>query len=323
VSNRTVRVVLSVAISAVFLGFAVRNVDWGEALAALRGANYLWILPTLPVTVWTLYIRAQRWRLFLHAVGVPGMEHLVAATNIGFMANMVLPLRVGEVIRPVLVSRRAALPLSGVLASVLLERIFDMFMILLLFGVSMSIVSVSAEVHRWGGMLTGMAVTVGVVIALIRWQEELVLALVRRFSAFLPERVGEGVYGFVGGFVKALEMLDSPVAFLRAFVWTFYLWVAISLVYVFAFFAFHMSVPLVVGALVLTTLVAIAVSVPSAPGYIGAFQLGCVLALAIFAVSESDAIAFSIVVHLTQFVAVIGAGLYSLWMENVSLRDVE
>ena len=73
----------------------------------------------------------------------------------------------------------------------------------------------------------------------------------------------------------------------------------------------------------MTALVAIAVSVPSAPGFIGSFQLGCVLGLAIFSVAESRALAFSIVVHLTQFVGVIGAGLYSLWVEGISLREVE
>jgi hypothetical protein len=323
VTGKTLRVGLSIAISLLFLGFAVRGVDWEQAGAALGGANYFWILPTLPVTVWTLYIRAQRWRVFLHAVGVPGMRHLVAATNIGFMANMVLPLRIGEVIRPVLVSRREGLPLSGVLASVLLERIFDMFTILLLFGVSASIVPVSDQVRQWGWMLMGLATSVGATIALIRWQEKLALAIARRVTDLLPPKVGEGLYGFIAGFVKALEMLDSPVTFLRAFAWSLFLWVVIASVYTFAFLSFHMDVPVFVGSLVLTAVVAIAVSVPSAPGYIGAFQLGCVLGLAIFAVPKSEAIAFSIVVHLTQFVSVIAAGLYSLWKENISLREVE
>jgi len=321
--SKTVRVAISIAISAVFLGFAVRNVDWGEALQALRQANYLWMLPTFPITVWTLYIRAQRWRVFLHAVRVPAIRHLLAATNIGFMANMVLPLRMGEVIRPYLVSRREGLPISAVLASVLLERIFDMFTILRLFGVCAILVPVSDQIRQWGVMLFTLAIGVGALIALMRWQENLALRAVRALCTPLPERIGGAVVGFVEGFLKALEMLDSASAFLRAFGWTLYLWAVISLIYVVALIAFHLPVPLFTGALVTTTIVAIAVSVPSAPGYIGSFQLGCVLALGIFGVPQSQAIAFSIVVHLTQFVAVIGAGLYSLWTENMSFRDVE
>lgn len=321
--SRGLRIALSIGISAVFLGFAVRGVNWGEAWAAVREANYVWVVLMFPVTVWTLFIRAQRWRVFLQAVGVPPLRPLISATNIGFLANMVLPLRIGEVVRPVLLSRRAGLPLSGVLASVLLERIFDMFTILFLFGVSASLVTVSDQVRQWGWMLSGLALAVAALIVGIRVQERLFLRLARWVSEILPARVGEPAYGFAEGFVKALEMLDSPMAYVRAFAWSLYLWLAISTVYVLGFWAFHLDVPVLRGALVLTTLVAIAVSVPSAPGFIGSFQLGCVIGLRIFSIPESPALAFSIVLHLTQFIGIIGAGLYSLWSENISLREVE
>jgi uncharacterized protein (TIRG00374 family) len=323
VSGRGLRIFVSVAISAVFLGFAVRGVNWSEALAALASANYLLVVLMLPVTVWTLLIRAQRWRVFLQGVGVPPLRPLVSATNIGFLANMVLPLRIGEVVRPVLLSRRAGLPLSGVLASVLLERIFDMFTILFLFGVSASLVTVSDQVRRWGWMLSGLAVAVAAVIVLIRVQERFALRIARRISDLLPARVGEPAYSFALGFVRALEMLDSPIAYLRAFAWSLYLWMAIAVVYALGIWAFHLDVALLRAALVVTTLVAIAVSVPSAPGFIGSFQLGCVIGLRIFGVSESAALAYSIVVHLTQFVGCIAAGLYSMWTESISLREVE
>ena len=321
--SRGLRIFLSVAISAVFLGFAVRGVDWSEALAAVAGANYLWVVLMLPVTVWSLLIRAQRWRVFLQGVGVPPLRPLVSATNIGFLSNMVLPLRIGEVVRPVLLSRRASLPLSGVLASVLLERIFDMFTILFLFGVSASLVTVSDQVRRWGWMLSGLAAVVAAVIVLIRLQERLALRIARRVSDLFPARIGEQAYSFALGFVRALEMLDSPTAYLRAFAWSLYLWMVIAIVYALGIWAFHLDVETLRGALVVTTLVAIAVSVPSAPGFIGSFQLGCVLGLRIFGVPESPALAYSIVVHLTQFVGCIAAGLYSMWTESISLREVE
>ena len=322
-TRRTARIAASIAISVVFLALAVRNVDWGQAMGAVSGANYLYVLLMLPVTVWTLYIRAQRWRVFLGAVATPPMRPLVSATNIGFMANMILPLRIGEVVRPVLLSRHERLPLSGVLGSVVLERVFDMFTILFLFGVSAGMVAMSGQVRNWGLMLAGLAVVVGTIVALIRWQEGPALNLLRRLCDKLPGRLGQLVYSFVAGFVKALEMLDSPMAFLRAFGWSLYLWFAIASLYVLAIIAFRLPVPLLVGSVVITAIIAIAVSVPSAPGYIGAFQLGCVLALAVFSIPESEAIAFSIVVHLTQFVAVIGAGLYSLWSENMTFSEVE
>lgn len=321
--NRSARVALSVLISVVLLWFALRDVEWDAAIAAMRSADYVWILLMLPLTVWTLYIRAQRWRVFLGGVGSAPMRTLVSSTNIGFMANMVLPLRVGEVIRPVLLSRKERMPLSGVLGSCLLERIFDMFCILLLFGIAASWVEVSEQVQQWGYALLSVALTVGAALALLRFQESLALRIAAGVCGILPERAGAPLYRFVEGFVRALAMLDSPSAFARAFGWTFFLWTVIGSMYVLGFWAFHLDVPAVKGGLVLTALIAIAVSVPSAPGFIGSYQLGCVLALGLFAIDESTALAYSLVLHMTQFVSVIGAGLYSLWREGMSFRDVE
>ncbi len=321
--SRNVRIALSVAISVVLLWLALKDVDWDQAMAAMRNAEYLYVLPMLPLTVWTLYIRAQRWRVFLGGVGVAPMGTLVSSTNIGFMANMVLPLRVGEVIRPVLLSRKESLPLSGVLGSCLLERIFDMFCILTLFAIAAMWVDVSERVQQWGYALLSVAMTVAAGLAILRFQEALALRIARRVCDLLPSGIGDPAYGFVEGFVNALAMLGNASAFARAFGWSFFLWGVISLLYVLGFWAFHLDVPLAKGALVLTAIIAIAVSVPSAPGFIGSYQLGCVLALGIFGVDESAALAFSLVLHMTQFVSVIGAGLYSLWKEGMSLSDVE
>lgn len=322
-NGRNLRIALGVAVSLLLLFFAVRNVDWQEAARALRGANYFYVVPMFFISVWVLYIRAQRWRLFLRPMGVPPMKTLVAATNIGFMSNMVLPLRIGEVVRPVLVSRKEKKPVSGLLASILLERIFDMFTILLLFGVAALLVEVSPQVRQWGVMLTTLAGVVGGTVILIRWQERLALSIARSVCNLLPGKLGDGIYSFTGGFVQALEILDSPAAFLLALAWSLYLWLIIASIYGLGLVAFAIPAPLLVGSLVVTAVVAIAVSVPSAPGYIGAFQIGCVLSLGIFAVAESQAIAYSIVLHVTQTVGVIAAGVYSLWTQGMSFSDLQ
>jgi hypothetical protein len=321
--NRTLRIVLSVTISAVFLSFAIRKVDWGEAAAALAAAHYMYVLPMFGVTIWTLYIRAQRWRILLRPVGTPAMRTLVSATNIGFMANMVLPLRVGEVIRPVLVSRKENEPLSGILATVVLERIFDMFTILFLFGVSASIVAVSDQVRQWGYYLSGLAAAVAAAVIIVRWQEALALRILQLALRPLPAALGAPVDNFFRGFVQALETLQSPLTFVQLLGWSLYLWLVIAAIYLLGILAFDIPAPLLVGSITVSTIVAIAVSVPSAPGYIGSFQLGCTLSLALFNVSQSHAIAYSIVLHLTQFAGVVAAGLYSLAREGMTMRQLE
>jgi uncharacterized protein (TIRG00374 family) len=321
--SRTLRIAVSIAISAVFLGLAVRKVEWGEAGAALAAAHYLYLGPMLVVSIWSLYIRAQRWRVLLRPLGNPAMRTLVAATNIGFMANMVLPLRMGEVIRPVLVSRKEREPLGGILATIVLERIFDMFTILFLFGLGATIVPVSDTVRQWGYSLFAVAMTVAGGAAFIRWQEALALRLLAWSLRPFPPRLAGPIDHFFRGFIRALEILDSPLTFLQVLGWSLYLWLGLSSTYLFGILAFELPIPLAVGSVTVMAVIAIAVSAPSAPGYIGAFQLGCTLGLAIFQVSQSRAIAFSIVLHLTAFVSTLAAGLYSLTREGMTLRQLE
>lgn len=321
--SRSLRIALSVAISAVCLGFAVRGVDWSEAASALAKARYVYVLPIFPLSVWTLYIRAQRWRVLLRPVGTPSMRTLVAATNIGFMANMVLPLRVGEVVRPVLVSRKEQEPLSGILATIVLERVFDVFTILFLFGVSATVVPISAEVRQWGYRLGAFALVMAAGVAFVRWQEALALRVLEIVLRAAPQRVAEPINHFARGFIQALEILASPLEVGQLLAWSLFLWIVITAVYLCGIVAFALPVPLILGSTVVTAVVAIAVSAPSAPGYIGAMQLGCILSLAIFGVSKSDAFAYSIILHVTQFASVVGAGLYSLAREGMTFSQIE
>lgn len=318
-NNRWVRIALGVAISCGFLFLAVRNVEWSETLEALKAAHYLYIPPLMAVSIWTLYARAQRWRVLLRPLGVPPMKHLVSGTNIGFMCNMILPARAGEVIRPLIVSRRENLPLGGILATILLERIFDMFMVLLMFGGAMVFVPVSETARSWGMALMLLAAAVAVVIILLRWQEELALGVVRHVTGLLPAKVGEPLLGFVAGFVKALEILSSPRDFVLAFAWSAWVWAVIALTNAIGLMAFDLPLR---STVIMTAIVALAVAAPGAPGFIGQFQAGCVISLGMFGVSESDAIAFSIVHHVAQFVASVAAGVYSLWREGMTLGEL-
>ncbi len=326
--NRNIRIAVSLGISAVFLYFAARGVHWGEAWKALISARYVYFLPMLACTVVTLYVRALRWRVLLRRVGDPSLRSLFDATNIGFMANMVLPLRMGEVIRPVMLSRMENQPLGSILATNVLERVFDLLTVVLLFGLSATQVGISTEIRDWGLRLCGIALLLALGVVFVRWQEAFALRILHTVLAPLPEKLAKPIESFFGGFVHALEVLSSPAEFLRMVGWTLVLWITICSIQGFCLLAFDMPVPVVLGSVVITAFTSIVISAPSAPGYIGAFQLGCTWALNLFNVHgdptfASQAFAYSILLHLSQFVGVIGAGLFSLARGGISLRQLE
>ncbi len=321
--NRKARILLTVVLSACFLFIAIRGTEWSRVSDALARTAWIFVPGVFLATIWTLLIRAQRWQVLLRALGSVELPPLVHATNIGFMANMILPLRAGEVIRPVLLARKTHLPLGGVMASIVLERILDLLTVIALFGAAVLLVPVSAPVRKMGWALLLVAAVLCLAIGAARWQEERIIRFWRFVAQYLPAPLAHPLGGFVTGFLQAVKVLDRVWSFFLLGAWTLYLWAIIALVNAFGILALNLAVPLGSAVLVVTALVALAVSAPSAPGYVGAFQFGCTLALGFFQVEQSEALAFSVVLHATQFLATVAAGVFSLVNEGLSLRQIE
>jgi len=88
------------------------------------------VVALVAVSLMSLYVRAQRWRVLLRPVGDIELYPALSATAIGFGASSVLPFRLGELLRPALLGRRAGVGMSAALSSVVLERLFDMLLVI-------------------------------------------------------------------------------------------------------------------------------------------------------------------------------------------------
>lgn len=322
--SRGGRVALGVAISMIALYFAVPpQSEWPRVWAAFARVQYRYVIPLALLTSFTIFVRCQRWQLLLRPLGHVPLMPLFSATCIGFLCNMVLPLRVGEVVRPVLLARRTGTPVQAVLGSVLLERLLDMVTILGFLGAVVALVPVSEAIRRGGIVFVIFALaTVPLVIALQR-RHPLAMRLVEHAFAVLPARLRERARHALDGFIDGLQGIGGAGAFARIALYSLYLWAAIAGVFALGFVACGLPVPLVTGALALVTVVAGAVSAPSAPGFIGTFQFGCVTALALFGIGEADAAPFAIVVWAVQWLTQIVLGVVFLLRENISLRDIQ
>lgn len=321
--NRTVRTLIGVAISLAALSLAVPpRSEWANVSAAFARVHYAYVVPIALMNVYSIFVRCQRWRLLLRPVGNVRLLPLFSATAIGFFCNMVLPLRVGEVVRPVLLARRTGMPVSSVLASVVLERLLDMLTILVFLGLVMTLVPVSDAVRRSGAVFLVLAVvTVSAVVALQRRHRLAIGAaewLVQRFPAGIRERAAHALHSFIDG----LQGIGDAAQMLRILGYSFFLWGVIASIFALGFVACDLPVPLATGGLTLVTIVAGAVSAPSAPGFIGTFQAGAILALGLFGIDRADAVPYSFVVWAAQWLGQIVLGVVFLLRENISFREV-
>lgn len=327
---KTVKVALGFAISAAFLYFAFRGVNLADLWEHMRRANYLWLLGVAVVSIYANWVRAQRWGYFFrHLKRIPPYS-LFGSTMIGLAANNVLPMRVGEAVRAYSISRKESLPFATSFTTVILERIFDMVTVLIFLAVALRLVPIPESADaQIGGALRLLSVATAAVIGVIVFlffKEELMVRWVDGILAHLPEKIAEPLHRLFHAFLAGLEALTDKRQLLYLFVYSIWLWSC----FVIAFWCGAKSLgldvthdlPMIQASLLAVVMVAIFIMIPAAPGFVGTFQAGCIVALSVFGVPKEEALSFSLLTHAIQFIAVNLIGAYCFVREGFSLGEV-
>jgi uncharacterized protein (TIRG00374 family) len=121
---------IGILVSVVFLYLAFRKVDYTELWQALKGANYWFIIPNIILGIFTMWMRAFRWKYMVNPIKKVGLGRLFSSVMIGFMGNNVLPARLGEFIRAYSLGSKENISKSASFATIVVERLFDGFSIL-------------------------------------------------------------------------------------------------------------------------------------------------------------------------------------------------
>jgi glycosyltransferase 2 family protein len=317
------KTVLGIGISAAIIAALYHYVeDWSKVWLEFQRMAY-W--PFIPVTIFFLLhfvVRAVRWRYLLEGgEGIP-IIRLAEAIMVGALASNVLPLRAGEFVRPYMLTVTNRVSFTIGFISVVIERFFDLAVVLISFGVILLFVpGIPSFVYQGAISLTVMAS----IILIVMVGGVLFPDLIRKVSTFffspLPERLRKIAATLVDDFLRGSIVLNEPsrlafVVILSALVWlTCYLQ--------FYFFLYCFDVQPSFGLSVLTAvMVALAVAAPSAPGFIGVYQAGCVLAFSLYGVKKEAAMAYAIFTHLYQYVMILALGVLSLVRNNVKLDEL-
>jgi glycosyltransferase 2 family protein len=313
---KQVKVWLGLAVSLALLWVAFRGVDPGELTRSLAQVRSVWLVPVVVTIFVRFWLTALRWQVLLRPVKLIGVHRLFGVALIGFMANNVLPARMGEFVRAYALAKSESLSKSLSFATIVLERVFDGFTLLafLVAGVAF----LRPEPWLVWSAVGSFCLYLGVLAGLIWLRGG---RGVGRLLARLPGSVRERVAGLLDSFALGLDVLSDP----RALAVTAALSLAIWLVNVAGlyamFVAFSLDLPPYAAFLVLA-IVAVALVLPSAPGYVGTFQVGTVAALALFAVPEATALSLSLLYHAVNYIPITAAGLVYLGSMNLTLGEL-
>ncbi len=314
---------IGIIISALFLFLAFRNVDFAELGAALKSANYLYIIPVVLLSLVSVSVRSLRWRYLLRPIKEIGARSLLSATFIGLMANNVLPARLGEFVRAYVIGEREQISKSTSFATIVLERILDGFTIL--FFLVIVLVFYAFAFPGWlrkASYFTLIFYLAAILfLILLRVNTRRAVGIAEFTLRPFPERIRNLAVRVLYAFIEGLAVLHSTRNVMIAGSLSVLVWLPHVLInhLLLASFDIHLSI---FASFLLLVALAIGVMVPSAPGFVGTVQYVCVLSLALFGVPREQALSFSIVYHASVFIPVTVVGLAFLFIERLSFTDI-
>jgi glycosyltransferase 2 family protein len=318
-----------VILSVVLLWYAFRGIHLGEVFTQIRGADpFLLGLSSVLVTA-PFGLRALRWGPILRPI-YPGsrFRSRYASTCIGFMANNLLPARVGEFARAYSLTRLEPIRLSASFGSLVVERMFDAIMVIGLLLIALAWPGFPDAGDRgYANVAAILAVLLALGFALLLFlvsRPERATRILERVAArVLPERIRRRVVDALIAFLMGAAIIRDWRLVLQALAWSLAVWLTAGFATWVAFRAFHIDAPFI-AAVFLQSIIALAVSLPSAPGFFGLFEAAARVGLVdVWGVEASQAMAFALGFHLAGYFPVTFIGLYYVWRLDFSWRDVE
>lgn len=321
--RRTLHLAIAVGISALCVWLSMKEVDLARVAESLREANYLGFAGVMAITIFAFWVRAIRWRLLMRVERPIGTRSLFSATMIGFMANNVLPFRLGEFVRPWALARREKMSKSMLLATIVVERAIDMLTLLAIFGVAL-LVSPIAENTPAGRLVQGgarvllvLAVSLTVFVVAAERNRRLAHAVLGVLPAGLRERASRLLERFLDGFA----LFRDVGRMLQVFLLSFGMFLSFAVALWITGWSLDITLPWYAG-LVMLVVTAIGIMVPAAPGYVGTLNVACTAGLALYGVGKTPASAYGWFYFFSQWLPITAVGLYFLNREGLSLHTL-
>jgi uncharacterized protein (TIRG00374 family) len=319
------KIIVGVLLSILFIFLAFRKVDFSQMGQAFAGADYWLLAPILAIIFLSLLLRAWRWQYLLAPIQQVKLPVLFASLVIGYMANTFLPAHLGEVVRAYHARGKTGISASAIFATIVVERLIDIFALLILMGLALVVFPFPGWVQKSGAIMLVLVVVLFVLLLLMKKYRRQTLAASNRLTGFLPTTISRRINELLDQFLNGIVALKRAGHYLAAGILSFLIWACYVLTFQLLFYAFgfislyHLTWTAALVTLVITT---ISIVVPSSPGYVGSYHFLCQLSLGLFAIPKGPALSFALVMHAISVYPIFFLGLFILSREKISLAAV-
>jgi uncharacterized protein (TIRG00374 family) len=324
------RGIFGIALGVGLMWYVLKDEDFGKLWTVLSGSNWLlWAASTVFATL-IFPLRARRWQALLAPTyGRLPFAHLWQSTAIGMMMNNAIGFRSGEPARAFALTRaQPQVKFTAAFGSLAVDRLFDGVIVVGLMLAATLDPSFHADQlvdgRPLGTYIRATSAFLGVILA---------GALFMLFAPGATERISDAVAGkllpkfapkiraIIHSFTDGLRVLHSPKLLAEVIFWTILHWLCNAFAFWLGFKALGLEAPFAAG-LMIQGLIAMAVAVPSTPGFFGPFEGAGKAGLAFYGVGSTESVAWVLAFHILSWIPIVIFGVVYLSRMKLSIADM-
>ncbi|QPJ64477.1 MAG: flippase-like domain-containing protein [Candidatus Nitrohelix vancouverensis] len=333
--NHPKQFIISLIVTAGALYYTLHNVSLSDLARSFADVNYIYMIPAVLLMAFSYVCRCWRWRILLSPMKPVDTKGLFSPLMVGYMGN-ILPARAGEILRPYLVSKKYDIPFSGALATIVVERVFDIAILLLFFiwvfvfnanlfssEAVLSGMSVQDLALNFGQIAGAFALLIFVFIFGLLFYEERVRAVLLWMVSRLPEKWHEKVEFLLSEFKLGVMVLKDwgalgKIIFLTTLEWFVNIYSMYPL-----YWAYNIQDKSQQSVILLTVMIAIMVTVLPTPALLGSFNAGVTIALHdVMHETEIAAAGLGMAGWGLNFLVIFLAGTYFIFHDSLSVKQL-
>ncbi len=321
---------VSLVIGGLFIWLAISNdnLNWSVVKEAITQVDWRILFFYFLLLALIQLVRIVRWGILLKPLGEISFVRLFSVGSVGIMALMLLPLRLGEFARPILISEPGKIRISAALGTIVAERVVDSLAMASLLASIMYFLpekmNMEINLRFWSLVILAGCVFALLFLVVAYKNRTAALTLVRKISKPFPKKFSEKLTSFADSFISGLQALPNLKLLLVFLLLTTAYWLlaGFGMYYMFTAFSELNHLGLLEAFAVLSVL-CVGLMIPAGPGMVGNFHYFVTLGLSLFLTNQmagSAGMAYAIVVHAMQLLQQLVFGLPFLFSGHLSFR---
>lgn len=310
------RIAVGVVVGGVSLWVAIRKVDLGEVGHALATFDLRYLVAAVAVSAGIQLLRAWRWQIELSPLARLRYALMWQVVSVAYMMINVLPFRLGEPVRPVLLSWKSGLPIPAILGNWVFEKTMDAAALVLFIHVTLLITDLPA--WAWEASAFSLVMFISLLVLIVGFWLRGEAVFDRTLGRILPDKGCTWMLGMLRSAREGLRILPDRRLVAIVFVVTMVLWGLPILSSYLLILGFGFDIP-ASAAFVVFVAIGLGTTLPNPPGMVGIFQVASVVALGLFGVDKADALAYGILLNALQLLTLVAQGCIALPFLDVRL----